>query len=231
MFTILWLTNRNTTPTDRMASSIPHQPTRKCKALANVLWTAAASIVVLLSLLRWGGYLLISDDPLPRQVDGAVVLQGSVPGERARVAGAVRLLVQGTTGQILLSVPRESYWGEAVAPIALADVQKRYGPEVARHVQFCEMDDVDSTAEEAAALIECIGERRWRSVAVVTSDYHTRRAGIIWRKALRKNSSFRVFMHAVPDPEFHAAGWWRQRRWAKTWFFESVKLASTLGGL
>ena len=213
-----------------MANSSPDQPPRKRNSLANVLRIALAAAVPLLSIMRWGGYLLISDDPLPRQVDAAVVLQGSVPGERARVAGAVRLLAQGMTDQILLSIPRESYWGQAVAPIALADVQRRYGSEVAGHVQFCEMDGVDSTEEEATALVGCIRERRWRSVAVVTSDYHTRRAGIIWKRVLGKNSSFRVFMHAVPDPEFHATGWWRERRWAKTWFFESLKLASTLVG-
>jgi uncharacterized SAM-binding protein YcdF (DUF218 family) len=214
-----------------MATSSPDRLARKRKAIAYALWISTVGVVVLLGFLQWGGYLLISDDPLPRQVDGAVVLQGSVAGERARVAGAVQLLAQGTTDQILLSVPKESYWGQAVAPIALADVQKRYGSEVARHIQFCEMDGVDSTKEEAAALVGCIYERRWTSVAVVTSDYHTRRAKIIWHRVLDKHSFFRMFMHAVPDPEFCARGWWHKRLWAKTWFFESVKLASTLVGL
>lgn len=214
-----------------MTSSSADQLPRKHKALAFGLWAAAATLLVILSMLRWGGYLLISDDALPSQVDGAVVLQGSVPGERARVEGAVRLLEQGTTDQVLLSVPKESYWGQAVAPIALADIQKRYGSGVARHIRFCEMDSVDSTEEEARALVGCIRERQWRSVAVVTSDYHTRRAGIIWRRVIGKGSSFRVFLHAVPDPEFRAARWWQERRWAKTWFFESLKLASMLMGL
>jgi uncharacterized SAM-binding protein YcdF (DUF218 family) len=214
-----------------MASRAPDQLPGKRKVLAYVLLTTTLGVIMLLSLLRWGGYLLISDNQLPWQVDGAVVLQGSVPGERARVAGAVRLLAQGATGRILLSVPRESYWGQAVAPIALADVQRRYGIEVARHVEFCEMDDVDSTKEEATALVGCIRERNWRSVAVVTSDYHTRRAGIIWKRVLGKDSPFRIFIHAVPDPEFHVRGWWRERRSAKTWFFESVKLSTVLVGL
>jgi uncharacterized SAM-binding protein YcdF (DUF218 family) len=211
-----------------MTSPSDDQPPRKRKALPYTLWTPIAILLMILSLLRWSGYLLIADDPLPRQVDGAVVLQGSVPGEQARVAGAVRLLANETTQKILLSIPKESYWGQAVAPIALADVQRRYGSAVAGHIEFCEMDGVDSTEEEARALVGCIRERQWRSVAVVTSDYHTRRAGIIWRRVLGKHPSFRIFVHAVPDPEFHAAGWWQERRWAKTCFFESLKLASTL---
>lgn len=228
--TTLWLTKRNKSATCRMASSSSEPLPRKRKTVAHVFQFAMATTVLVLSIMRWGGYLLISDDPLPRLVDGAVVLQGSVLGERARVRGAVQLLAEKPAARILLSVPRESYWGEAVAPIALADVQRRYGSEVARHIEFCETEGVDSTEEEARALVRCICERHWRSVVVVTSDYHTRRAGIIWKRVLGKNAVFRVFLHAVPDPEFHPAGWWRERRSAKTWFFESVKLISTLVG-
>jgi len=90
---------------------------------------------------------------------------------------------------------------------------------------------VDSTEEEARVLLECINERNWHTVAVVTSDYHTRRAGMIWRKVLkRQQSSVDLRLHAVPDPEFHASGWWRERRSAKTWLFELTKLLWTLGG-
>ena len=76
-----------------------------------VLLIAFALTAIVAILLRWGGYLLISDAPLPAHVDGAVVLQGSVLGEKARIAGAVRLVQQGITPQILVSVPTESYWG------------------------------------------------------------------------------------------------------------------------
>ena len=55
------------------------------------LLTAA---VIVLCLLRWGGDLLISTDPLPARVDAAIVLQGSITGERARLAGAMSLLQQ-----------------------------------------------------------------------------------------------------------------------------------------
>jgi DUF218 domain len=188
--------------------------------------------VLAVSLLRWGGYLLISDDPLPPHLDGAIVLQGSVLGEKARVAGAVRLLSQGTTERLLLSVPKESYWGQSVAPIAYAHIAKLYGQEVASHVEFCETDDLDSTEEEAGALAGCINQRGWRAVAVVTSDYHTRRTGMIWKRMLRQqNSSIQLWIHAVPDPEFHASRWWRERRSAKTWVMEITKLVWTVVGL
>lgn len=196
------------------------------------LWTFTVAAGIIASLLRWGGYLLISDDPLPPHVESAVVLQGSVPGQRARVAGAVNLLRDGTTSRILISVPKESYWGQAVAPTALADIKKTYGEETASRVDFCEIGDVDSTEEEAAALAPCIDERALQSIAVVTSDYHTRRAGIVWRRVFRqRHSSVHLWIHAVPDPEFHASRWWRERRSAKTWLLESTKLLSVLAGL
>ena len=197
-----------------------------------VLRIFVVAVAIIACLLRWGGYLLISVDPLPAHVDSAIVLQGSVPGERARVAGAVVLLQQGTTSRILISVPKVSYWGQAVAPTALADIKRTYGEETAGHIDFCEIGDVDSTEEEAAALAPCIEERVLNSIAVVTSDYHTRRAGIIWRRMLRqRHSSVQLWIHGVPDPDFHASRWWRERRSAKTWLLESTKLASVLVGM
>ncbi len=195
------------------------------RRLQYALWSVLVAVALLASLLRWGAYLLISDDPLPAHVDSTVVLQGSVLGQRARVAGAVRVLREGKTSRILVSVPRESYWGQAVAPIAYADIKNKYGEETVRHIDFCEIDDADSTEEEAAALADCIEKRGLNSIAVVTSDYHTRRAGIIWRRTLRqRHSTVHLWVHAVPDPEFHASRWWCERRSAKTWLFESTKL-------
>ncbi len=212
-----------------MGSAIVTARKRPTSKLRYALWAVFVAVALVGSLLRWGANLLISDDPLPPHVDSAVVLQGSVQGQRARVAGAVRVLRQGKTSRILVSVPKESYWGQPVAPIAYADIKQTYGEETAAHIDFCEIEDLDSTEEEAAALAKCIDERALNSIAVVTSDYHTRRAGIIWGRMLRRrHSSIHLWIHAVPDPEFHASRWWRERRSAKTWIFEFTKLLSTL---
>lgn len=196
-----------------------------------LLWTVVAGIVLLASLLRWGGNLLISDDPLGGRADGAVVLEGSILGEQARLSGAIALLKQGKVNRVLLGLPAESYWGERIAPIARAYIERTYGNGVAAQVDFCEVNDVDSTEEEAEVLFGCIDARHWDSVAIVTSYYHTRRAKIIWRRLLQKQHSGLILrMHGVADPEFNARGWWRDRRSAKTWFFESTKLLWTLIG-
>ncbi len=200
------------------------------RILRLLLWSMLALALLVGALLQWGSYLLISDQPLPSHLDGAVVLQGSILGQKARVAGAVLLIQQGRADKILVSVPRESYWGQAVAPVAYAYNEKLYGQEIVSHFIFCETgDDVDSTEGESKVLFECIQAHGWHSIAVVTSDYHTRRAGIIWRQMLReKHSSVQLWIHAVADPEFRASKWWRDRRSAKYWFLECTKLMWTL---
>ncbi len=201
----------------------------KARATRWFLRFVLAAVVLVLCLLRWGGQLLISADPLPAHVDAAVVLQGSILGEKARLAGAMSLLQQGIPSRVLLSVPKESYWGASIPPMARGYLEKNYGSDAASRVDFCETGaDVNSTEQEARALDGCIRERGWQSVAVITSDYHTRRAGTIWRRMLkRENSSLRLWVHGVNDPEFQPQGWWRKRVYAKTWLLELSKLIWT----
>jgi uncharacterized SAM-binding protein YcdF (DUF218 family) len=206
------------------------RPNNEGRILRLVLGSTLVLAVVIAALLRWGAHLLICDDPLPSHLDVAVVLQGSILGEKARIAGAVRLVQQGIADKILVSVPKESYWGQPMAPVAYAYNEKLYGHEMASHFVFCETDeDVDSTEQESRILLNCVQGEGWHSVAVVTSDYHTRRAGIVWRQMLReKHSSVQFWVHSVPDPEFRASAWWRDRRSAKYWFLECAKLLWTL---
>jgi len=191
-----------------------------------LLLTAA---VTLLCMLRWGGDLLVSTDPLPAHVDAAAVLQGSITAERARVAGAMSLLQQGISNRVLLSVPRESYWAVSIPPIARGYLEKNYGIDAARRVDFCETgQEVNSTSDEARALGACIKEHRWQTIAVVTSNYHTRRAGMIWRKTISVyDPSVRLWIYGVPDSEFQPQGWWKERLYAKTWLMEFTKLLWT----
>lgn len=191
-----------------------------------ILWLLLLLLFGALSLLRWGGYLSVASDPLPARADAAVVLQGSVLGEIARVAGAAQLLRDGVAGQALLSVPKLSYWGESVPDAARAYIERSYGSTISNRVVFCETGpEVDSTEQEAQTLRACIHERGWREIIVVTSDYHTRRAGRIWRSVLKDmQPPVQMWVYGVDDPEFRPRGWWRKRLWAKTWFYEVTKL-------
>jgi len=205
----------------------PFRPVLRCLA-----WLSAVCVLIVLGLLHWGSDLLIAVDPMPAHVDAAVVLQGSIVAEKARVSGAMRLLQLGIADRVLLSVPRESYWGQSIPPVARAYLQRTYGENPASRVDFCETSaGVNSTAEEAEAEMVCIRERQWRSIVIVTSDYHTRRARILWRKTIQQHDpAMRVSMESVADPEFQKP-WWRHQRAAKIWLGECLKLVwTTLGG-
>jgi len=185
-----------------------------------------ATLAIALGMLRWGGYLLVASEDLPAHVDTAVVLQGSVAGEKARIAGAVYLLQRGIARRVLLGVPQQSYWGQSIPPVARRFLEKNYGGEISDHTDFCELGpEVESTEQEAQALTTCISRQGSRLIAVVTSNYHTRRAGLLWRKVLKvEDPSLCVWIYGVADPSFEPRGWGRKRLYAKTWLMEFVKL-------
>jgi uncharacterized SAM-binding protein YcdF (DUF218 family) len=194
-------------------------------------WLLAVAIVIAVCLLRWGGDLLISSDPEPQHVDAAIVLQGSIAAEKVRIAGAINLLQRGIADRALLSVSRESYWGQSIPPAARSYLERTYGNDLAARVDFCETSaDVDSTVQEAQALGPCIQEHHWHSVVIVTSDYHTRRASMLWKRMNRSNPKIHIWIEGVADPEFQQP-WWHRRQSAKIWLMETSKLVwSVLGG-
>ena len=84
------------------------------------LWLVGIFAVLTVCFFHWAGYLLIAGDSVPEHVDAAVVLQGSISSENARTAAAMALLQRGSANRVAISVPRESYWGEEIPPIARA---------------------------------------------------------------------------------------------------------------
>src|SRR5206468_12843262 len=120
-------------------------------------------------------------------------------GEQPRREEALRLLREGRAGQVVLSAPQVTYWGEWVPGLMRRYLERLYGIEQARHAVLCP-HNADSTLEEARALRPCLEERGWRTVIVITSNYHTRRARHIWRKAFQDaQPPVRIFVHGVAD--------------------------------
>lgn len=194
------------------------------KAFRRALLMVSILIVMIGCLLVWGDRLLIVTEPLPPQVDVVIALQGSVGAERVRIAGIMDLLRRGVAAHGLLSVPQESFWGGSVPPIARAYLQRNYGAGLAARVDFCETSaNVDSTVQEAQESISCIRPHQWKSILVVTSDYHTRRARLLWRRVTKSDPYMHVWVQGVADPEFKHP-WWRHRLSAKIWVLEFSKL-------
>jgi uncharacterized SAM-binding protein YcdF (DUF218 family) len=73
--------------------------------------------------------------------------------------------------------------------------------------------DSDSTLEEARALTRLARERKWHSVIVVTSNFHTRRARYIFRRVFPQGMEVRVA--SARDGDFDPEHWWEKRKSTK----------------
>lgn len=137
----------------------------------------------------------------------------------------MELLRQGIVGQVLISIPPRLNWDEPAQPAAYAYLQRNYG-QAAQRALFCEVGPtISSTEGEADALYDCMRAFGWKSIVVLTSNYHTRRGQILWGRMLRRrNSEISLSIFAASDPDFQASGWWRERLCAKTWLLEFTKL-------
>jgi uncharacterized SAM-binding protein YcdF (DUF218 family) len=70
--------------------------------------------------------------------------------------------------------------------------------------------DADSTREEAEALSKLAMQRKWHSVIVVTSNYHTRRARYIFHRVFPQGIEVRVA--SAHDGDFDPQNWWEKRK-------------------
>jgi uncharacterized SAM-binding protein YcdF (DUF218 family) len=70
--------------------------------------------------------------------------------------------------------------------------------------------DADSTLEEARALARLAKERKWRSVIVVTSNFHTRRARYIFQGVFPQGME--VHVASARDGDFDPEHWWKKRK-------------------
>lgn len=207
-----------------MSGSVPQRSTANSAGLRWAIRVGAAVVLAILLLFRYGGDLLVATDPLPAHAQVAVVLNGSARGMRARTAGAIQLLRQGVVDKLIVSVPPTTYWGESVPEVAHRYFENQVGSQEADQILFC-VTNADSTLREARAIGQCLKSRDWREAIIVTSNYHTRRAGRIWRAAIRNaKPPLRVWMDGVADGSFQPRGWWRRRIYAKTWLLETTKL-------
>ena len=88
-------------------------------------------------------------------------------------------------------------------------------------------NDGRSTVEEAQVIIAELQKRSVKRFVLVTSDYHTRRAGGIYRSRV---SGMEMRVVGASDEYFSANGWWRSREGRKTAFLEWMKtLTGPLG--
>src|SRR5262249_47011517 len=88
--------------------------------------------------------------------------------------------------------------------------------------------EVASTRDEARVLRQFLEMHPGHSVAVITSDYHTRRARSIFAAQLG-NCAGQVHLVAAPTERFHATDWWHYEQGWKMYTGEYVKIITGLG--
>jgi uncharacterized SAM-binding protein YcdF (DUF218 family) len=185
--------------------------------LLSLIFLAALFFLLYLArhpLLRLAGGWWVVSDPL-QHADAMIVLgDDNFSGDRAE--RAAELFQAGWAPQVVASGRMlRPYAG--VAELIQRDLEGR-GVPAAAIIPFAH--HAANTRSEAQALRELVAQRHWHRVLVVTSNYHTRRAGYIFRKVFPSNVS--VLVESARDSDFDPESWWESRSGLKLFFTESV---------
>ncbi len=157
---------------------------------------------------RW---LVVADAPRP--VDAAVVLAGDPDYERTMTG--VRLLLE---GQVRLLIMTGGEPGPGDSATSLRDVAIRAGVPPGQ----IRMEQVSRSTHGSMEAIRPILEREGvRSLAIVTSPYHQRRAVWAARRALQ---GVEIVSRPADPAGWSPDGWWKTDRGRQTVLEEYAKL-------
>jgi uncharacterized SAM-binding protein YcdF (DUF218 family) len=171
-----------------------------------------------------GEYLVTHESP--QKADAIIVLGGEIP---TRGLTAADLYRQGLAAMVLVSPGRSSpRRKETISELKIelpndADLNRRVlirlgVPPTAIH----EIDEAEGTIGEARALQAIVPRLGIRSVLVVTSKYHTRRAGMTFRRVLGDSVQVQAIGSSYDD--FQPSRWWQDRHDAHHLILEYQKL-------
>lgn len=159
--------------------------------------------------------MLIVEKPLER-ADAILILAGS-QAYRERAAKAAEIFKRGTAARILLTDDGGSAgWSrtERRNPpfVELAKNELLNHGVPAENIEILP-PVVNGTIDEALALRDWLPGKNWKSVLIVTSDYHTRRALRTFEKVLSDTETELGIEYAVTnDEEFPKIFWWLSRQ-------------------
>ena len=158
-----------------------------------------------------GKYLVTHETPV--KADAIVVLSGEIP---ARAMAAADLFRQGMGMTVFVSPGNISpVWKRAVHELGVdlpddSEMNRRVlirlgvPPGVIQKI-----DEADGTLGEARAVLSIARRSGFTRILVVTSPYHTKRAGKIFRWVFRDTMSVQVVGSAYDD--FDPGRWWDTR--------------------
>jgi uncharacterized SAM-binding protein YcdF (DUF218 family) len=175
-------------------------------SLISLLFILVLCLVVYLvrrPLLRFVGESWMVEDPLER-ADAIIVLSDdNFYADRA--THAADLYRHGMAPLVVASGRRlRPYAG--IAELMEHDLIERGVP---KDKILPIAHEAENTREEAEALAPQAVQRKWRSVIVVTSNYHTRRARYIFTHVFPAETQVRV--SGARDGNFDPDTWWQRR--------------------
>jgi uncharacterized SAM-binding protein YcdF (DUF218 family) len=203
------------------------------RAALALLVLAVGSAVAFVCFVLYGGRFLQHEDP-QQHVDAIFVLAGA---RVERWLEAVSLYREGIAPVIALSPgliePSEAHLRAIGVKFPrdvdlTRDAMEQLG--VPASAIVTPDGSVDNTAQEATLLREWARARSWRRVMIVTSKYHTRRAGFAFRRELAGSGIVVLIRSTRYDPS-DPAHWYRHRSDARFVLEEWQKLLAYRLGL
>jgi uncharacterized SAM-binding protein YcdF (DUF218 family) len=188
--------------------------------LLSVFVLVLAGLIFSHQILWALGDVLVNAGP-PVKADIVVVIGGDWLGNRI-IKGA-ELVRQGYAPRLLASGVGEMYgYFESDLAVNFA-VAHGYPRDAFKALRFPAV----STLDEARAVIPELRALGVHHFVLVTSEYHTARAGRIFRREAKDLS---VDVVAATSTSWRGGEWWKSREGRKLWFNEAVKtIADYLG--
>ena len=151
----------------------------------------------------------------PQKSDAIVVLAGET---KIRPARALALLRHEMASHVFVDVEvRDEIFGQR-----LTDLAQKYVDSLpdAKQVSVCPTTGL-STYAESDDVNRCLQAAGAHRVLIITSEYHTRRALMIFRHRLPQ---YQFSVAAAYDSSQFGIAWWTHREWAKVTLDEWMKL-------
>ena len=170
-------------------------------------------LAVCILFARNAARLLVVNDPA--KSDAILVLAGETDH---RPELGLRLLGENSAKLMVLDVPA----GQRIYQYSSTELAERWrsGLPDAGRIMVCPIQGLSTKAEVRDAA-NCLQKISARTVLLVTSDYHTRRALSIFRHEL---PGVRFSIAAAQGPQEFGIKWWQNREWAKTTLYEWMRL-------
>jgi len=188
-------------------------------SLIALLFVAVLCLVVYWArhpIMRYTAESWIVDGPAAHA--DAILLLGDDNFYADRATRAADLIRQGVA-PVAVASGRRLRPSAGIAELQEHDLLERGVPKE-KIIRFSH--DADSTLEEARALSQLAADHRFRSVIVVTSNYHTRRARYIFEKVFPPGIT--ITIASARDGDFDPEHWWEKRKSQKLFVRELVAM-------